>query len=883
MTARRATALAAALALSHAAGAQAQDSRQVAEPKLPQACAVLAAVAGGGNDAPRIQAALDRCQPGQAVRLAAGGEQRAFTSGPLVLKNGVGLLIDEGVTLHASREPKLFDRGAGTCGAIDTGGKGCRPLIAIDKVRGAGIYGSGTIDGQGGRVLQGGSESWWQLARRAQKENARQNAPRLVDITKAQDITLYGVTLRDSPNFHVALNGVDGFTAWGVKIDTPPSARNTDGIDPISSRNVTIAHSFIRTGDDNVAIKAGNSGPTENVTVRDSHFYGGHGMSIGSETNGGLRRVLVENLTVDGATSGLRIKSDVSRGGTVDGVTYRNVCLRNNKTPIDITSDYARDARGKLVPSYANLLFDGVRSTTPGQVVVQGFDAAHPVGATLRNVAVPGRQQLAHAVIEGRWDSVAAPDCEGRFVPFPVTGEPRIRPQLPTDARKKLSMLEVLKTTGRAGSEITDPWDPLADPLAKGAAFKADYIVDAGAKADGVKLFATVQAAVSRAVTDSAARPERRERLYILVKPGSYRELVYVPASNRPITLYGEGKSAQDTVITAGLDAAVAPGDYARQFGAQFDNADPAIRAMHALVRERTGNISTSGSMTMWVRNHGFQARNLTIENSYNKATGNAREECGERACGNNAPDAQASKVHHQAVALTVEGADKAQFENVRLIGFQDTLYLKSAETRVTARSFFHRAYIEGDVDFIFGDTTAYFYRSEIKSLGDRSTSYVGAPNTNWRTKYGLVFDTCRFTNDGSPNALAGKFYLARQWFHNSRCSPYAPVDVEGYACVLGSESVYRKPKGTITPTVLETVGKMLVVNSTIGRHIDRARPWSDWNRPGTLAYRPAQFTSSDFWTNLGKAGFDPVKDLGYTAAPAPADIYLAEFNNADE
>ncbi|MTV51814.1 hypothetical protein GM672_03605, partial [Massilia buxea] len=50
MTARQATALALALC---ATGAHGQDSRQVAEPKLPPACAVLAAVAGGGNDAPR--------------------------------------------------------------------------------------------------------------------------------------------------------------------------------------------------------------------------------------------------------------------------------------------------------------------------------------------------------------------------------------------------------------------------------------------------------------------------------------------------------------------------------------------------------------------------------------------------------------------------------------------------------------------------------------------------------------------------------------------------------------------------------------------------------------------------------------------------------------
>lgn len=462
-----------------------------------------------------------------------------------------------------------------------------------------------------------------------------------------------------------------------------------------------------------------------------------------------------------------------------------------------------------------------------------------------------------------------------------ATAAPR-RPQLSAEQARSYDYREVLKYTGRAGEETLDPWDPLADPLALGAGFRADYTVDAATQADGVKTFRTVQAAISRAVSDIAVQAVRAERIYILVKPGAYKELVYIPAAAVPITLYGEGKDPSATRIAAGLDAAVSSESYAQQFGAQFANVHPSIQEMHALIRART-NISTSGSPTVWVRNKGFQARNITFENSYNKATGNAGDECSERACGNTAVDAQATKVHHQAVALLVEGADKAQFENIRLIGFQDTLYLKSVEARVTARSFFNKSYIEGDVDFIFGDTTAFFHQSEIKSLGDRSTSYVAAPNTNWKTKYGLVFDRCRFTSDGSPFAQQGNFYLARQWFNNSRCTPYGKVALDGYSCTLGTENVYRAPKGTITPTALETVGKAVVLNSSIGKHIHRNTPWSDWNRRGTLPYRPAQFTSDDYWNNLRQAGIEPVKHLGYTKQPSPADIYLAEFNNSVE
>ena len=66
---------------------------------------------------------------------------------------------------------------------------------------------------------------------------------------------MYKITLRNSPGFHVSVGQTDGFTAWGVKIMTPKTARNTDGIDPGSSRNITIAYSSINTGDDDVCLK----------------------------------------------------------------------------------------------------------------------------------------------------------------------------------------------------------------------------------------------------------------------------------------------------------------------------------------------------------------------------------------------------------------------------------------------------------------------------------------------------------------------------------------------------------------------------------------------------------------------------------------------------
>lgn len=859
-----------ALAVVASPAAQAQDARKVSEPAPPPSCAVLTAGAPGGDDTARIQSAIDHCPAGRSVRLSASNEKQRFTSGPLVLRSGVSLLVDANTTLLASSNPRLYDRGAGTCGSIDQSGRGCKPFLTIDNARASGIYGEGTIDGQGGRVVDGGSESWWQLARRAQQEDARQNVPRLIEITNSQDISLHRITLRNSPNFHVTLNRVDGFTAWGVRIDTPATARNTDGIDPISSRNVTIAYSHIRTGDDNVAIKAGNNGTTENISVLHNRFYSGHGMSIGSETNGGVRRILVEDLSMDGTTSGLRIKSDVSRGGVVDQVSYRNICLRDVKKPIDISSRYDGKANGTQVPLYTNIAFDDVHSVTPGRVIVQGYDEQHLAQVSLRDVSIAGKadQKLEFARLSG--EAVGTRDtstCANRFAPFPEPVAPGQRPQLTLEQAKQFSYSEVLKYVGPAGSEAVDPWDPLNDPLATGAPFTPDYTVDQAAHADGIRSFNTVQEAISRAVLDSAAHPARR--LYMLIKPGVYRELVYIPASAAPITLYGEGKDAAATRITARLEASMTGAAYASRHGAQFAGVAPDVQAMYESIKDRP-QIGTFGTQTVWAKNNGFQARNLTFENGYNKDTGNARAE--------ELPNI--NNVHHQALALSVDGVDKAQFENVRLLGFQDTLFLKSPQPGSTVRSFFHKSYIEGDVDFIFGDSTAYFYQSEIRTLGDRGVSYVGAPDTHVKTRYGFVFDNVRFTHEGKRQ---GDFYLMRQWFHSARCTPYAPLALEGYSCTYGQSNGYTAPVGTVARVSLEAVGKMVVLNSRIGAHINKQHPWADWNRKGTISYRPAQYNSDDHWNYLLKAGIDPVKDLGYAKPPSPPDIFVGEFNNSDE
>ena len=423
------------------------DRREVKEPEpIQPVCATLYPEVGQDSITTQrdIQQALNRCPAGQAVQLSKGPSGSTFTSGPLQIPSGVFLRLDQGTVLAADPNPEYYDTGRGRCGTIDKEGKGCRPFIQIKNSQGGGIQGQGMIDGQGGDTMKGQAETWWAMARRAQSiPGGKQNAPRLVQIDHASDIIIHGIRLHNSPNFHIVLNHVKGGTIWGIVIDTPASARNTDGIDPGASQDITIAQSFIRTGDDNIAIKAG-SGPTEHISITDNHFYSGHGMSIGSEVNAGVRDVVVHNLTLDGTTSGLRIKSDVSRGGVVRDIKYTHICMRNNRWPISFDTRYAPKAVGDSVPEYRNIVLNDVHSTNSvtGTVLLRGYDSSHPVDVVMDGVTfspdITWRTEFLHLTVgkKGLWPAppgtagfpMAKPlqaDCSGKWVPFPERDKTR--------------------------------------------------------------------------------------------------------------------------------------------------------------------------------------------------------------------------------------------------------------------------------------------------------------------------------------------------------------------------------------------------------------------------------------------------------------------------
>jgi polygalacturonase len=444
-----------AFALALPALVNAQDTRKVVEPTIPAACATLTAQIGraGSSIAPedetkldtaRIQNALDHCAPGHSVALKrASARKDAFLSGPLQLRQGVILVVDRGAYLYASRNARDYDRTLGSCGTVTEEGHGCKGLINGEGAGDSGIMGEGVIDGRGGETILGQTATWWNLADQA-RAGGGQNNPRLAVLNHCDNFTLYRITLMNSPNFHVGYENGNGFTAWGVRIWSPERARNTDGIDPGNSTNVTITHCYLHTGDDQVAIKAPAGAPTTHMSIVHNHFYSGHGMSIGSNTDGGASYILVSDLTIDGADNGLRIKSNDTRGGLVHDVVFEDGCIRDTENPIFMDTSYSAHASKakNLIPVFRDISIRNTWIEGPGKVTLEGYDATHRLGLQFDNVqfADPAAIEVAarnadikagpgafNLKIEGPAVTVSGPPgtssrnaCAARFVAFPL-------------------------------------------------------------------------------------------------------------------------------------------------------------------------------------------------------------------------------------------------------------------------------------------------------------------------------------------------------------------------------------------------------------------------------------------------------------------------------
>ena len=249
------------------------------------------------------------------------------------------------------------------------------------------------------------------------------------------------------------------------------------------------------------------------------------------------------------------------------------------------------------------------------------------------------------------------------------------------------------------------------------------------------------------------------EGAVIRIRPGVYREVVHIDHPN--MQLRGIDKDPSKVVIV-------------------YDNGT-------------SNTCGTFCSPTMSVSGDDFYAENLTIANDWGRS----------------------GRPRTQAVALSIT-ADRAVLRNVRLLGEQGTL-MAGSKCKATSelpchasRQLFEDCYIEGEVDFIFGNAKAVFEGCEIHSIPHPAGGYLTAQSRQAGEDSGYVFNHCHLTADPG----AGMVYLGRPW--------------RDYATVV-------------------------FLNTEMGQHI-QPEGWSEWQKGQTNRLKTATYAE---FRSLG-AGANP-------------------------
>jgi polygalacturonase len=357
---------------------------------------------GKTPDTKAIQKALDECGQagGGTVKFSPG----IYLSQPITIRTKTTVLLEAGATLLASPTQSDFLKNGGDWLKAKSGGDFI-PLISGKDLTNVTFTGKGTIDGNGA--------VWWEEAEKARQKVSGYTLPRpnLIVLTRCKNVRLENLTVQNSPKFHFVPTECEGVVISNVTILAPEHAANTDAIDPSSCKNVLITKCRIDVGDDNVAIKAGKKlaereFACEDVTVTDCMFLHGHGMSIGSETAGGVRNLTVRNCTFENTENGLRIKSQRGKGGIVENISYSDITMKNVNPAITLTCYYMNNSAGDAArpagggsnstpaitsntPVYRNIRISNLKATCPQAAgIINGLPESMISNVVFENVQI---------------------------------------------------------------------------------------------------------------------------------------------------------------------------------------------------------------------------------------------------------------------------------------------------------------------------------------------------------------------------------------------------------------------------------------------------------------------------------------------------------------
>lgn len=304
-------------------------------------------------DTEAIQRAIDA-----AEESASGAEEGAcavvvlekgvYLTGSLFLKSNLELRLERGAVLLGTTEetcyPILPTRVAGIEMEWPVG------ILNINGQHHVKITGNGCIDGQGpywwdkywGQDKTGGMRKYYDANGLRWCVDYDCRRVRNLVVMESENIELSSFESRRSGfwNIHVCYSKGVYINGLSIYDNEGPS---TDGIDIDSCEDVLVENCTIACNDDSICVKSGRDADglrvnriCQKVVIQNCQILTGCGVTIGSETSGGVKDITIRNIKYKNTDCGFRIKSAKTRGGLIEDILVENLEMINVKYPFNM-------------------------------------------------------------------------------------------------------------------------------------------------------------------------------------------------------------------------------------------------------------------------------------------------------------------------------------------------------------------------------------------------------------------------------------------------------------------------------------------------------------------------------------------------------------------
>ncbi len=346
---------------------------------------------GQTSNTKAIQSLIDKTAGagGGTIVVPAG----VFVSGALFFKQGVNLSIEKGGVLKGSVNPADYPQ-------IQTRWEGIErewtsAFLNFTDMTDVELSGEGTVDGSGNEWAQGPGRGQPPPARdAAAPPQPRVGRPRMICFTNCKRVRIANLKLRQQAVWCLHILYSEDVTVDGLNITADHNIPSSDGIDIDSSRRVRVNNVDIDVNDDCISIKSGKDAdglrvnrPSEDIVIENSRFHYGHGgVAMGSETSGGIRNVEVRNCVSDADNwAPIRFKTQPSRGGVVENITYRDIQLKDTRQAFEFNLEWRMvppiAPPAKVLPVVRNVIIRNVTGTVRSVGIMHGLE-----GSPIENV-----------------------------------------------------------------------------------------------------------------------------------------------------------------------------------------------------------------------------------------------------------------------------------------------------------------------------------------------------------------------------------------------------------------------------------------------------------------------------------------------------------------